>query len=509
MAGIEFDGVNNKIELNTGAAAADQHILFNGNAQDFYIGLDDSADDLIIGLGSTVGTTPIISVDENKDVAIPDGGLTITTSDNTDTLTLISTDADANAGPNLNLYRNSSSPADNDLLGSIKFTGEDDASNIDTFLQMNLYATDVSNSSEDIQFEIDGVIGGTLRNFITMQAGSIVLNEDSQDIDFRVESNGNANMLFVDGGNDRVGIGTASPASELHIEAASTPKLTIRTVDGTSASIKLQRIDADDAYTDFELKNDGGVFKIISDNNSINERALVNFESAEITFNEDSADIDFRVESNDNANMLFIDAGSNEVGIGVNPSKAFHTAATANNIIVLHHNEETSGNVYGLQIDFSSTVDDNTSYFFRCVGNDRATVRAVIYSDGDIQNADNSYGSTSDERIKEQIKDANSQWGDIKALKIKNYKLKEDVADKGDSDDLWRLGVIAQDLETAGMNGLVKPEVKLDADSPEVVDGKGNVGDIRDYKGVKYSILYMKAVKALQECMARIEALEG
>jgi len=66
MAGIEFDGVNNKIELNTGAAAADQHILFNGNAQDFYIGLDDSADDLLIGLGSTVGTTPIIAIDENK-----------------------------------------------------------------------------------------------------------------------------------------------------------------------------------------------------------------------------------------------------------------------------------------------------------------------------------------------------------------------------------------------------------------------------------------------------------
>jgi len=66
MAGIEFDGVNNKIELNTGAAAADQHILFNGNAQDFYIALDDSADDLLIGLGSAVGTTPMLSFTEAK-----------------------------------------------------------------------------------------------------------------------------------------------------------------------------------------------------------------------------------------------------------------------------------------------------------------------------------------------------------------------------------------------------------------------------------------------------------
>ena len=46
-------------------AAVDTKIVFDGNAQDFYIGLDDSADDLVIGVGSTVGTTGAISIDEN------------------------------------------------------------------------------------------------------------------------------------------------------------------------------------------------------------------------------------------------------------------------------------------------------------------------------------------------------------------------------------------------------------------------------------------------------------
>ena len=52
-------------------AAVDTKIVFDGNAQDFYIALDDSADDLLIGLGSTVGTTPAIAIDENLKVNIP------------------------------------------------------------------------------------------------------------------------------------------------------------------------------------------------------------------------------------------------------------------------------------------------------------------------------------------------------------------------------------------------------------------------------------------------------
>ena len=53
------------------AAAVDTKIVFDGNAQDFYIALDDSADDLLIGLGATVGTTPAIAIDENLKVNIP------------------------------------------------------------------------------------------------------------------------------------------------------------------------------------------------------------------------------------------------------------------------------------------------------------------------------------------------------------------------------------------------------------------------------------------------------
>ena len=52
-------------------AAVDTKLVFDGNAQDYYVGLDDSADDLVIGLGSTVGTTPAVSIDENQKATFP------------------------------------------------------------------------------------------------------------------------------------------------------------------------------------------------------------------------------------------------------------------------------------------------------------------------------------------------------------------------------------------------------------------------------------------------------
>ena len=51
-------------------AATDTSFVFDGNAQDYYIGLDDSADLLILGNGSTVGNDPAISINSTKDVFV-------------------------------------------------------------------------------------------------------------------------------------------------------------------------------------------------------------------------------------------------------------------------------------------------------------------------------------------------------------------------------------------------------------------------------------------------------
>ena len=62
------------------AGEEDTKLVFDGNAQDFYIGLDDSADDLLIGNGSTVGSNVAIGVNESQVVQF-NGAYTFPTSD--------------------------------------------------------------------------------------------------------------------------------------------------------------------------------------------------------------------------------------------------------------------------------------------------------------------------------------------------------------------------------------------------------------------------------------------
>ncbi len=54
----------------------------------------------------------------------------------------------------------------------------------------------------------------------TLSGGNITINDGSADNDFRIESDGNANMFFVDAGNDRVGIGINNPSVELEVDGA-------------------------------------------------------------------------------------------------------------------------------------------------------------------------------------------------------------------------------------------------------------------------------------------------
>jgi len=65
---------------------------------------------------------------------------------------------------------------------------------------------------------------------------AVVVNEGSDSlIDFRVESNNSTHMLFVDGSNNTVGVGTSTPGSALHVNASFATAITGKTSDYTLA----------------------------------------------------------------------------------------------------------------------------------------------------------------------------------------------------------------------------------------------------------------------------------
>ena len=119
----------------------------------------------------------------------------------------------------------------------------------------------------------------------------------------------------------------------------------------------------------------------------------------------------------------------------------------------------------------------------------------VVYTNGNVQNTSNSYTAISDVKLKENIIDATSQWSDIKDLQVRKYNFKQETGQQTHT----QIGLIAQEAE------LVSPGLVFE--SPDR-DAEGNdLGTVT--KSVNYSVLYMKAVKALQEAMDRIEILEA
>jgi hypothetical protein len=153
----------------------------------------------------------------------------------------------------------------------------------------------------------------------------------------------------------------------------------------------------------------------------------------------------------------------------------------------------------------SNTIGGSASFYVRTNGN--------------VQNTNNSYGAISDIKLKENIVDAKSQWDDIKGLRVVNYNFKPETG----AETHKQLGLIAQEVEKVcpGLVGESKDKETvevpvLDADGNPVLDDDGNpqvtteereTGEVT--KNVNYSILYMKAVGALQEAMTRIEQLEA
>jgi hypothetical protein len=281
----------------------------------------------------------------------------------------------------------------------------------------------------------------------------------------------------------RVGIGDVDPIAPLHISSGDS---------GASASVHSDELFVEGSgnsgitiasgtsgYGNVRFADSGGTDQgIVQYSHGDDEMVLYTSATARV-----------RIKS-DGATKLIAD--------GVTPtSGGMHSAendlANSYTFMVRDHSSNPLSQ-YLVEFSYPSAAPNNTSAkFLQC--RDSGGAKLNIESNGDVKNTNNTYGAISDEKLKENIVDSGSQWADIKAVKVRKYSFKADELDAAN-----RIGVIAQELEASGMNGLVDTQKDLDLETRE------DLGT--ETKSVKYSVLYMKAIKALQEAMARIETLE-
>jgi cytoskeletal protein CcmA (bactofilin family) len=343
-----------------------------------------------------------------------------------------------------------------------------------------------------------------------------VINEDGIDSDFRVESDGNANMLFVDGGNNRVGIGAtggSQTGSNFYVEGrtslyngsvtggsvlitdAYTPSTndhilnigTQRSSGGPFISYGLGHAQNSDALWKSTYDNFDGSHSVLVLNGSTLEYYLDASNSqttvgdtvavkngykvgrSGTVFNDDGySEFDFRVASDAYSNCIHVNAGDNSV--------TFHKSVQS---------VSTSGFTIGIPSAgvTSSMPSGNTYHVYRSDGVDNGYKFYVNFG-GQILSTSTSISGLSDERLKENIVDLETGLTEVIALKPRRFDWKgngnKNVA-----------GFIAQEVET------VLPELL----------GDFLHDDLADAKSVKMGDMVPTLVKAIQEQQTLIESL--
>ena len=235
----------------------------------------------------------------------------------------------------------------------------------------------------------------------------------------------------------------------------------------------------------------------------------------QINFGDSGANERGKVKYNHSNDKMTFTAGSNET-LTIEPGGQTNTTTSEHNntaFEVKHTGDGSSSYPYGMAIRFTNANRDNNAEYFY-YGIDSAGLKFVVYSDGDCKNDDGIFTSiTSDRRLKDEITDANSQWDDIKNIKFRNFKKKNDIASKGLDNAQVNFGVIAQEVESVTPN-LVRErdpmpeEIALNSEFG-TLNEDGTVKEVKEQvKTFKDSILFWKCAKALQEAMTKIETLE-
>ena len=448
------------------------------------------------------------------------GGQTITTADNTTQLTLESTDADSSVGPVLDLVRDSASPADGDAVGQIKYIADNDAGEATTYSSAFTTLRDASDGAEDGQVINYVITGGSLVDHLRMGRGSangqseVIINEGSADIDFRVESDGNTHMLFVDAASELVTMGTT--VGGLFNAEGTTATLTVAGSDTSTTTIGNGGAAINISNKDGTAGNTAGIHFSREDNvgnpHFSGAAIVAQFPDAQADGEYPKGRLHFNTSTTANAapstKMTLLEDGN--LGIGTtSPTQPLSISTSGSNGLFLLRDEGTATNSCRLYFDSSNTryaifANDGTLSFCSggtpgsSTGTERVafTVNGInssaVAANGTVSAANlfisggnNFQKSSSSSRYKTDITDSIRGLSDVMKMRSVTYKGINDG-------DRFFGGLIAEEVHDAGLIEYV--DYRQDDDGNDIPEG------------VHYGHMVALAFKAIQELKAELDA---
>ena len=337
--------------------------------------------------------------------------------------------------------------------------------------------------------------GGVLYGFMSKSNNNLLLGNAIQDGDVLIRGNdGGSNITALTLDMSAAGAATfnapittigsaaASTNVELKLNGVASKAQRIAFNEGGTNRWLLGQGAASESST-FELYNAGGVIALSVDRTS----NIATFQRGAV-FNEGSADSDFRVESDADANCFVVNGGTNAVYVGsftapvVGTEKFGVKGGTASNSVGIAASVTHNTGTPLFLANGSNTTSNNLIRFSTGSGGD---TRATITYNGSVV----VYATSSDYRLKENINYNFNATEKLKQLKPAEYRWIESQIED--------IGFIAHEVAEIVPNAVTG---KKDA-----VDENGKI----DPQGYDAAKLVPILIKTVQELEARITALES
>jgi len=437
--------------------------------------------------------------------ASPTAPLTVSGTGTGNIVEIISTDAGASTAPDLSFYRNSSSAADSDNIGLIRFYGNDDGGNKTSYAAIHGYIADASDGSSD-----GGLIFSTTRADTQAPTGAAEALRITQTGDQKLTGGQDLYVdLFADSGSSQ-GSGSFRFLTDGSSTEQSVAGIVMQQEDGTSrkGEILFQVSDNGNPATALKIFNnkdvqvDGRIASYYDGTDHVAIRGLSGGQY--IQYGSGRALTFMRIDTYPNSGATHtMSLSGSKVRIGSDsPSRDGLLSVEGSNagVSALYVRNAHADSV-GIRVDVNNNNAGNHIYS----GHNSDGQKWKIRNDGDHQGSDTSIGSISDSRTKKDVASLTYDIAKFKQYRPVTFNWINPECHNNKSNNR---GFIAQEVKA--IDDFYTDKYESQGDDIPLVDEDGMAHSTKfGYKDAMYISVIKQLITRLETAEAKIAVLEG